>query len=119
MGKKYRQVKQRIAAWRSTSHMSITGRTLLLQAILYGSVRFWFFTILINDRIVEHIESDAYHLVWASNPSLLTSEDGTSKKSRAYIHEPASYLDQKRGGAGLPAVFVMLLCENRIRFDVV
>ena len=44
--KKYRQVKQRIAAWRSTAHMSITGRILLLQAILYGSIRFWFFSLL-------------------------------------------------------------------------
>ena len=76
---KYRQVKQRIASWRSTAHMSITGRTLLLQAILYGSVRFWFFTILIDNRIVEYIESDAYHLVWASNLSLLTNEARTSK----------------------------------------
>ena len=76
--------------------------SVLLQAILYGSVRFWFFTLIINDYILECIESDAYHLVWASNPELLSNEDGTKKRSRAYIHEPASYHDQKRGGAGLP-----------------
>ena len=99
--KKYREVKQRIAAWKSTAHMSITGRTLLLQAILYGSIRFWFFTLLINEHILSCVESDAYHLVWASNPELLSNEDGTSKRARAYIHEPASYHEQKQGGAGL------------------
>ena len=99
---KYRQIKQRIAAWRSTAHMSITGRSLLLQAILYGSIRFWFFTILMSNRILELFESDAYHLVWASKPNLLTNEDGTSTRARAYIHAPATYLDQKQGGAGLP-----------------
>ena len=82
--------------------MSITGRTLLLQAILYGSIRFWFFAILIDDRIIKLLESDAYHLVWAAKPNLLTNEDRTSTRARAYIHAPASYLDQKRGGAGLP-----------------
>ena len=99
---KYREVKQRIAAWRSTRHMSITGRTLLLQAILYGSLRFWLFALVMHEKVIEYVESDAYHLVWASNPELLSNEDGTLKKSRAYIHKPASYLDQKRGGAGLP-----------------
>ena len=43
---KYREVKQRIAAWRSTGHMSIMARTLLLQAVLYGSLRFWLFAIV-------------------------------------------------------------------------
>ena len=100
--KKYRQVKQRIAAWRSTAHMSITGRILLLQAILYGSIRFWFFSLLISERMLELFISDAYHLVWASKPNLLTNEDGTSTRARAYIHAPAVRLDQKRGGAGLP-----------------
>ena len=40
--------------------------------------------------------------MWASKPNLLTNEDGTSTRSRAYIHAPAVHLDQKRGGAGLP-----------------
>ena len=98
---KYREVKQRIAAWRSIGHMSITGRNLLLQAILYGSVRFWMFSLIIPDTIVSLIESDAYHLIWASNPELFTNEDGTAKRSRAYITKNASYMDQNTGGAGL------------------
>ena len=72
------------------------------RQILYGSIRFWFFSILISDRVIALFESDAYHLVWASNPSLLTNEDGTSTRARAYIHAPATYRDQKQGGAGLP-----------------
>ena len=98
---KYREVKQRIAAWRSIGHMSITGRNLLLQAILYGSIRFWLFSLIIPDTIVRLIESDAYHLIWASNPELFTNEDGTTKRSRAYITKNATYQDQKKGGAGL------------------
>jgi hypothetical protein len=99
--KKYRQVKQRIAAWRSIAHMSITGRNLLLQAILYGSIRFWLFSMTIPDEIITLVESDAYHLIWASNPELFTNEEGTAKKSRAYIVKEASYMDQKKGGGGL------------------
>ena len=99
--KKYREVKARIAAWRSIAHMSITGRNLLLQAILYGSLRFWFFSLRVPKKIIEMVESDAYHLIWASHPELFSDEEGTEKKSRAYIHKAASYIDQKKGGGGL------------------
>ena len=99
--KKYREVKQRVAAWRSIAHMSVTGRNLLLQAILYGSIRFWLFSLVIHSKVVKWVEEDAYHLIWASNPELFSNEDGTEKKARAYIKRPASYLPQKKGGAGL------------------
>ena len=39
--------------------------------------------------------------MWASNPELFTNEEGTAKKSRAYIVKEASYIDQKKGGGGL------------------
>ena len=42
--KRYRLVKARIAAWKSLAHITITGRNLLLQAILYGSLRYWLFS---------------------------------------------------------------------------
>ena len=99
--KKYREVKHRIAAWRSIAHMTITGRNLLLQAILYGSIRFWLFSLLIHKQIIEYVEQDAYHLIWASNPELFSNEEGTKKNARAYIVKPASYLPQKKGGGGL------------------
>lgn len=47
------------------------------------------------------VESDAYHLIWASHPELFSDEEGTEKNSRAYIHKAASYIDQKKGGGGL------------------
>ena len=101
---KYRTIKQRVSAWKSIAHMSLTGRNLLLQAILYGSLRFWFFSLVVSEKVIECIESDAYHLLWASNPEFLSNEEGTAKKTRAYIHRPATYLPQKEGGASLTHV---------------
>ena len=95
--KKYRTVKQRTACWKQIGHMSITGRNLLLQAIMYGSLRFWFFTLVVPENIIAALESDTYHLLWASSPELLSNEDGTTQNSRAYIHASAAYQDQKFG----------------------
>ena len=69
--------------------------------IYYGSFRFWFFSITIPESILKLMEEDAYHLIWASNPVLFSNEEGTLTQSRAYIIRRASYLAQKKGGAGL------------------
>ena len=68
---KYREVKQRLAMWKTMGSMSLTGRNLLFQAILYGSIRFWLLSILIPPRIISNLESDAYHLMWSASPEFL------------------------------------------------
>ena len=97
---RYRTVKQRIAAWKSTANISLAGRNLLLQAIFYGSLRYWFFFLRVPESIIKLIKSDAHHLLWSSMPELRSNEDG-SHYSRAYIHRLASYLPQKEGGGSV------------------
>ena len=99
--KRYRIVKARIAAWKSLSHLSITGRCLLLQAILYGSLRYWLFTMRMPESLHAALDKDSYNLLWAQQPEILSDEDGTTAKTRAYIHRRASYLPQKQGGGGV------------------
>ena len=60
--------------WKSIGNMSIIGSNLLLQAILYGSLRFWIFSMSMPDKISTPVEQDAYHLIWASNPELFTDD---------------------------------------------
>ena len=99
--KRYRLVKARIAAWKSLAHLSITGRNLLLQAILYGSLRYWLFSLIMPESILDALEEDSYNILWEQQPEIFSNEDGASAKSRAYIHKPASYLPQKQGGGGV------------------
>ena len=56
---KLNDVRARIAAWKSMSHLSLTGRSLLVQAILYGSVRFWFFSLVTPNFIIDEVQNDA------------------------------------------------------------
>ena len=66
--KKYAEVKRRIAAWKSIGYMSLTGRNMLLQAIMYGSIRFWLFFMALPNVILKELQQDAYELLWAENP---------------------------------------------------
>ena len=90
-----------MVVWKSLSHLSITGRSLLLQAILYGSLRYWLFTMRMPESLHVALDKDSYNLLWAQQPEILSDEDGTTAKSRAYIHRRASFLPQKQGGGGV------------------
>ena len=97
---RYRKVKDRIGQWPSIRRHSITARNMLLQAILYGSFRFWLYFMPMPDSISELIEEDAKQILWATDPELHTDELG-SQKSKRWIHERASYLPTRKGGAGI------------------
>jgi hypothetical protein len=98
---KYRKIKQRVGNWRGTGRLTVTGRNILLQSILYGSMRYWLFSIELPDEILKLFESDAKNLLWAERPHLNTDELGTAVRSRRYIKEEASYKPWTQGGAGI------------------
>ena len=98
---RYKKVKAKTAFWRGLGRLSITGRNMLLQSILYGSLRYWFFTCEPDEALLQRIEEDAKQLLWSISPELNQDELGTKKRSRRYIHEDASYLPQKEGGGGI------------------
>ena len=98
---RYATVKARLTKWHGLSHLSLTGRNILLQSILYGSIRYWLFTMVPPPEVIELIESDAKELLWATNPHLDTSEKGTDRASIRWMHRLASYLPQREGGGGV------------------
>ena len=98
---RYHQVKAKVALWPSLRRLSTTGRNLLLQAVYYGSFRYWLYCLVMPPSIIEMIESDAKLMVWGAAPKLISNERGSSKRSRPYIAGDAKYKSVKLGGAGL------------------
>ena len=98
---RYQVVKPRIAAWNGLGRLSLEGRNILLQSILYGSMRYWFFFLPVPESIIDIIESDAKVLLWSAAPEFSSGEVGTALRSHRWIRETASYIPKKKGGAGL------------------
>ena len=99
--KRYKIVKRRVACWHAVGRMGLVGRNMLLQSILYGSMRYWFFSLVVPEPIIDAMESDAKNLLWAQTPQLQTDEVGTSAASRRYMLEYVSYKPQRQGGGGI------------------
>ena len=74
---------------------------MLLQSKYYGSFRYWLFGLDMPTRVRKAIESDAKYYIWSAAPNLQSNEVGTSAGVAPSIHEKASHLPIKRGGAGL------------------
>ena len=70
---------------------------MLLQSIYYGSFRYWLFSMVLPPKVSKLIEEDARQLLWASNPDLVASEDGTDKNVAPYINAQASHRSRKTG----------------------
>ena len=98
---RYRTIKSRIATWPGMRRLSIRGRNLLLQSIFYGSFLYWLYFLIMPDPIIKIIELDAKQILWASDPTLRSNEEGTSKRARRWTHEMASYFPWSKGGAGI------------------
>ena len=96
---RYRTVKERYGLWPAMRRLSIKGRNLILQSMYYGSFRFWLYSIEMPDILLQHLHSDARHILWASSPKLITHEYG-SKRARPYIAKQAAYRPERKGGAG-------------------
>ena len=52
---RYKKVKAKTAFWRGLGRLSLTGRNMLLQSILYGSLRYWFFTCEPDETLLQRI----------------------------------------------------------------
>ena len=98
---RYRKVKRRISLWPSIAYQSIKGRNILLQAIWYGSFRYWFFSLIVPKQVLDLIESDANQLLWASDPDLHTNELGSNTRTRKTMTTLASYQPLRHGGANI------------------
>ena len=57
---KYKQIKRRLSAYYTLGHLSITGRRMVIQGILYGSMRYWLFSDIVPDEVVAALQEDAY-----------------------------------------------------------
>ena len=96
------EVNKKMAMWKSTSRLSLTGRNLLLQAIPYGSLRYWLFFMAPSVRILKKLHAEAYELLWAADPNMVADDhDDRGRTTRAHILAAPSHLPMREGGGNI------------------
>ena len=80
---RYTVVKKRMAAWGALGSVSLVGRSILEQAIVWGSVRFWFFALIVPEAVLKLLEK----LDLSDGKPISLGVDNTAARDIAYNPE--------------------------------
>jgi hypothetical protein len=86
---KYLRIKTKMANWHSLAGLSLQGKVMLANSnsIIYSIPRYWMQSSIPPDKIIDGLEADVYHLLWAKDHEFDVDLGtiGTSTKSRPFI----------------------------------
>jgi hypothetical protein len=84
-----------MANWHSLAGLSIHGRVMLANAMIYSIPRYWMQSSRPPDHIIQGLEADVYHLLWAKDHEFDVQVIGSNTKNRPYIKHTAIYNKRK------------------------
>ena len=107
-GGKINKVRALTSSWLSMERSKYFGRNLLVQALYFGRLRYWAYTISQTKSVMEIIQKDADILRWARDPTLTvdTDDDGApsteatknKKRIRRWVAEDTARGPRELGG---------------------
>jgi len=68
--KKLQSVREKAQNWVNLYKTSYAGRNLIVQAMYFGSIRYWLYTLKMNKEMKSKIQADADILWWKPDPDL-------------------------------------------------
>ena len=68
--KRIEAVQAKSERWKGLYRSSYFGRNLIVQAIYFGSLRYWLFSIFMEKEILQIVQRDADQLWWSKEPDL-------------------------------------------------
>jgi hypothetical protein len=64
---KYLQIETKMANWHSLTGLSIHGRVMLANAMIYSIPRYYMQSSIPPDGVIDGFEADVYHLLWSKD----------------------------------------------------
>ena len=98
----YSKTKALMAAWHDHAYLTLMGRNMIANAMVFSRFRYVCHTMAMPSKISEGIhESDVEALIWNNEASFDADENGTSQNKRKWIKSAAVHASRKlEGGAG-------------------
>ena len=100
MEKLYLKVKSKMAAWHDHAQMTIFGRAMIANAMVYSRFRYVAQSMVIPDYLMQAIEEDVQTLLWARDASFDPHNIGTQSNFRRWMKNDAQY-NERRNGLGV------------------
>ena len=89
--KKVESVRDKATHWIGLFRASYFGRNLIVQAMYFGSLRYWLYSLVMPQEVVAMVQADADTLWWSREPEL-----GTAKRVRRFVRGKTAIGQRKK-----------------------
>jgi hypothetical protein len=79
------KIKQRISSWKQLKSLSIIGRALLANFMIYSVPRYWVQTMAAPEWFHKYLSADIYELLWERDPKFDVEDIGTDSKAYKWL----------------------------------
>jgi len=94
--KKIQAVRDKAQNWVNLYKASYAGRNLIVQAMYFGSIRYWLYTLKMDKELKNKIQADADVLWWKPEPDL----NNPPARIKRWVAKGTVIGDKNRGGLG-------------------
>jgi hypothetical protein len=81
----YLKIKRRISNWRQLKSLSIIGRAMLVNFMIYSVPRYWVQTMAAPKWFHKYLQADTYELLWERDPKFDVEDIGTDSKAYKWL----------------------------------
>jgi hypothetical protein len=95
----YLKIKRRIGNWRRLNCLSIIGRAMLVNFMIYSVPRYWVQTMAAPASFHKYLEADVFQLLWEREPSFDVEETGTDTTAYKWLKNHTAPITPKGGSS--------------------
>ena len=100
---KITEVRSKAKRWMGLYRSSYFGRNLIVQAMYFGRLRYWLYSLLLSPRLDKVIQKDADILWWSREPELENVTDNglaakNPKRTRGWVRKSTAMGPIHKGG---------------------
>ena len=94
--RKLQGTRDKANRWAGLYHSGYYGRNLIIQAMFFGRLRYWLYSLLMDKHISAEVQADADRLWWSRDPVL----DGNRVRVRRFVAKDTASGPRSKGGMG-------------------
>ena len=88
-------MKALVAAWKDHAYLTLIGRNMLVNSMIYGRFRYYIQAMSPPKRLMEAVMEDAQAMLWGGDVEFDPDAKGTELARRRFIKEGAQFADRK------------------------
>jgi hypothetical protein len=94
---KIKATRDKANRWAGLYRSSYFGRNLVVQAMYFGRLRYWLWSLPMSKETRQEVQRDADRLWWSRDPIL----DGTTRRVKRFVAQRTAIGPRKLGGVGV------------------